>query len=88
MFNWISARIFAKGADGGRGLYKHGGGIGALVRAVFFFQEGDTIFISVGQAGSDACSPTTKVHLLLFFYICQHYHIVILIFIISVLQGF
>lgn len=30
------------------------------MRAAFWFQEGDTIFISVGQPGADACSEKTK----------------------------
>uniref|UniRef100_A0A834V9Y3 receptor protein-tyrosine kinase n=1 Tax=Sarcoptes scabiei TaxID=52283 RepID=A0A834V9Y3_SARSC len=47
--------IFAKGADGGRGLHQHPGGKGALVRAVFYFHEGDTIFLVIGQAGKSVC---------------------------------
>ena len=52
--------IFARGADGGSGLYKHSGGKGSLVRATFWFQEGDTIFVSVGQSGANACSEVTQ----------------------------
>ncbi|KAI2801425.1 hypothetical protein BLOT_010976 [Blomia tropicalis] len=51
--------IFAKGADGGSGVHHHRGGKGALVRSVFYLQEGDTIFIAIGQSGSDACSNYT-----------------------------
>lgn len=56
MFN----RIFALGASGGRGLHNQTGGRGSLVRAAFWFQEGDTIFISVGQPGANACSEKTE----------------------------
>ena len=52
--------IFARGADGGSGLYNHSGGKGSLVRASFWFQEGDTIFVAVGQSGASACSDATK----------------------------
>ena len=30
-----------------------------MVRSVFYLQEGDTIFIAIGQSGSDACSNYT-----------------------------
>jgi hypothetical protein len=53
---FIFNRIFVRGAKGGDGLVAHSsGGNGALVRAVFKFQEGDTIFALVGQSGTDAC---------------------------------
>lgn len=52
--------IFAKGADGGKGLYGHSGGKGALVRAVFYLSEGDTLFLVIGQAGTNACNKNTK----------------------------
>lgn len=41
-------------------MHNESGGRGSLVRAAFWFQEGDTIFISVGQPGADACSEKTK----------------------------
>ena len=49
------SRIFARGADGGSDLFNQSGGKGALVRGTFYLQEGDTLFLLVGQAGSDAC---------------------------------
>lgn len=50
----------AKGADGGEGLHKHPGGQGSLVRAVFYFHEGDNIFLVIGQAGDSVCSMKTQ----------------------------
>ena len=66
-WNWIFSssffsfhRIIAKGGNGGRGLYDHPGGFGSLVRAVFHFQEGDTIFLVIGHSGNDVCRESTK----------------------------
>lgn len=53
-------RIIAKGGNGGRGLYDHPGGLGSLVRAIFHFQEGDTIFLVIGHSGSNVCSEFTN----------------------------
>ncbi|KAH9422121.1 hypothetical protein DERP_002415 [Dermatophagoides pteronyssinus] len=52
--------IIAKGGNGGRGLYDHPGGFGSLVRAIFHFQEGDTIFLVIGHSGNDVCRESTK----------------------------
>ncbi|XP_046919194.1 anaplastic lymphoma kinase [Dermatophagoides farinae] len=52
--------IIAKGGNGGRGLYDHPGGLGSLVRAIFHFQEGDTIFLVIGHSGSNVCSEFTN----------------------------
>ncbi|OTF75307.1 hypothetical protein BLA29_000968 [Euroglyphus maynei] len=46
--------------NGGRGLYDHPGGLGSLVRAIFHFQEGDTIFLVIGHSGNNVCSEVTK----------------------------
>ena len=78
--------IFARGADGGNGLYHHPGGKGALVRAVFFLHEGDTIFMSIGQSGADACSSLNKVYIhIILFFLCFFLLIYIIIIIFSCL---
>ena len=53
--------MFARGARGGHGVYVDSpGGHGALVRAVFKLQEGDTIFVLIGQPGTDACKQGNR----------------------------
>ncbi|KAG8201799.1 hypothetical protein JTE90_027282 [Oedothorax gibbosus] len=46
---------FVNGAGGGPGVENRGQSLGTSLRATFDWQEGETIYILVGQKGIDAC---------------------------------
>ncbi|XP_055946629.1 leukocyte tyrosine kinase receptor-like isoform X2 [Argiope bruennichi] len=47
--------VFVKGAGGGPGVDNRGRSLGASLRATFDWEEGDFIYILVGQKGIDPC---------------------------------
>ncbi|GIY01072.1 MAM and LDL-receptor class A domain-containing protein 1 [Caerostris darwini] len=52
--------VFVRGAGGGPGVENRGRSLGASLRATFDWEEGDEIYILVGQRGIDACGTLQR----------------------------
>ncbi|GFS52905.1 ALK tyrosine kinase receptor [Nephila pilipes] len=55
--------VFVKGAGGGPGVENRGRSLGASLRATFDWEEGELIYILVGQKGIDACGTESSFYL-------------------------